>query len=209
MGAFVRSARPLVLLSVVTATLLPPPAQAASVATGRTPVIEQRILELVNDARRARGRGPYLMHAGLRDVAREHSRNMSAAGRLSHAGFEARLRRATPDPFQAAGAPDSGFYSAGLAACENAAYRFRAGTTDETNEQVARGFFGQWWNSAPHRDCLLDVWNAGLNATGIGLYRDARGVWWATMEVVRDRTPPSGMLRCGTDAPSVSVNACL
>ncbi len=209
MGAFVRfRVLTAVLAALLAVGFLPAPAGAAPVSVGRAPTIEARVLDLVNQIRRDHGRAPYAMHAGLRAVAREHSQNMSRAGRLSHDGFTDRLRRATPDPLQAGGGSDRGFYASGLAACENAAYRFRAGSTDETDEQVARGFAGQWWRSAPHRDCLLDVWGAGLNVTGIGVYRDSRGVWWATMEVVRDLTAPSASNRCGVDAPSVSLTTC-
>jgi uncharacterized protein YkwD len=164
------------------------PVRAAAVAD-RRPAIESRMLQLVNEARARQGLAPYTAHAGLVPPARQHSQEQAAAGRLTHDGFEDRLNHAAPDPAEPDGAPDDGFWENGLAACENAANYYKSGTPDN-DEQVAQRFFDMWRNSPPHRQCLFDEWGYGLNVTGIGLYMDAKGMWWGTMEVARDYTPP-------------------
>jgi uncharacterized protein YkwD len=179
------------------------PAGAVSVSTGRDRSVEGIALRTLNDDRRARGLRTLTLHAGLRDVAREHSRDMAARRRVGHWGFESRLQRATPDPQQSRTGADEGIWGVGVAACENALYRFRAGSTEESDQQVARALVAQWRASAPHARCMF---NGGLNAAGLGVYRDAGGVWWATLEVARDATPPAG--RCAVDAASASANVC-
>lgn len=201
-GAF----RTFVLLAIVAGSVAPGGA-GASVSVGRQVAVEARLLEAVNARRAEHGAAPYLLHAGLRDQARSHSADMSARRRLTHDGFVERLERAAPDPFERNGPSDDGIWPH-VAGCENVAYRFRAGRTDETDVAVAQGIFEQWWGSPPHRDCLLDVWGWGLNAAGIGLHRDAGGVWWATLEVARDGTSPAPLAGCALDAPPVSVNRC-
>lgn len=142
---------------------------AAPAAASTTPVlgsssIESRILSLVNSGRRANGRGSLRSHGGLRSVARGHSRNMAARGGLTHAGFVGRLN---------AGARG---WTAG---CENVA-RYRGPSSD-----IAGIMYRLWINSPPHRRCMFDASNKGFNVAGVGVYRDSRGGWWATLELAK------------------------
>jgi hypothetical protein len=145
------------------------------------------------------------MHAGLRFEARDHSADMAANQKVGHDGFEDRLREATPDPLETAGGSDDGIWGVSVRACENALFRYRAGSTQETDEQVARALAAQWAASAPHAACMFD---GRMNAAGLGIFRDVRGAWWATLEVVTDATPPAGPTRCGTDVPGATLNLC-
>lgn len=188
---------PVVLGGLLLAFALVRPAGA--VLTRETPV-EDRILQIVNSHRAERGLAPYQSHEGLRSVAREHSQEMAAARALSHDGFEDRLNRATPVPYESNGAPDDGFWEYGLAGCENAAYHYKAGSP-ESDEELAQRFYQLWYDSPPHRECLFDVWGYGINAAGIGLFKDSTGRWWATMESARDASPPDGGRISGSTPP--------
>lgn len=184
----IRIVRTLALASAAVA-LVHPGARAA--IASRSPAIEERALAYLNQARASGGLGPAIMHAGLRAAARRHSSDMAASRSLSHDGFEKRIETSAPDPFEPA-APDDGFDVPWIAACENALYTYRSGTDSRTDDELARDIANLWLNSPPHRDCVFDVWGAGLNAAGLGVYRDASGAWWATLEFVRDGSPPGG-----------------
>jgi uncharacterized protein YkwD len=51
---------------------------------------ELAVLEAINDYRREQGRAPWLPEPALGRVARQHSQDMAAAGRLTHEGFRRR-----------------------------------------------------------------------------------------------------------------------
>lgn len=197
--------RSFVIALFAAAALFPhAPANAVSVSTGEHVEVEDLILGEVNAIRSRHGLTAWLSHSGLRENARAHSQDMAARRSLDHRGFEQRVVTARPDPMELGRSADSGINS-DLAACENAAYRFRAGKTPEPVASVAKGIANQFFNSPPHRDCLLDVWGASLNAVGIGAYRDSIGVWWVTLDAARDANPPGG---CQTRAGQMWASAC-
>jgi uncharacterized protein YkwD len=165
---------------LVSGGVLVSPATAVTSAS----TIESLLVQEINDARAANGKGALVRHSGLSAQARTHSQNMAAAGELSHDGFEARLQNATPDPSEANGPPDDGFTGA---ACENVAFR---STPGETDAQAAEGLVTQWLNSPPHRECMLDTANDNLNVAGVGVFIDASNGVWATLIPARDTTPP-------------------
>jgi uncharacterized protein YkwD len=143
--------------------------RSSAPSTASTPVlgnsgIESQILSLINSGRSGVGRGRLRTHGGLKSVARVHSRNMAARGGLTHAGFIGRLN---------AGA--RGWTSG----CENVA-RYRGPSTN-----IAGIMYRLWINSPPHRRCMFDASNKGFNVAGVGVYRDSRGGWWATLELAR------------------------
>jgi hypothetical protein len=148
--------------------------------------VEGRILELINRGRADVGKGAELMHAGLRNVARDHSAYQASVRRLNHDGMTDRVRNAAPDPYESNGAPDDGFGTY----CENVAY-YNPGSAGASDEQVAQKLYGLWYNSTPHRNCMFDSRGNSLNVAGVGVHLDGRGYWWATFESVRDSTPPS------------------
>jgi hypothetical protein len=166
---------------IVVACLLPcAPAGAAPVD------VEVMLLQDVNAGRAGAALPPLVMHSGLRTQTRQHSVDMAAANNLNHDGFNGRVTNASPDPAEANGPPDDGF-SAG--ACENVAMRRFPG---ETEDQTASGFFTQWLNSPPHKQCMYDETRAGYNVAGVGVAQDSSGGWWATLILAKDSTPPSG-----------------
>jgi uncharacterized protein YkwD len=177
--------RPAAVLAVLAAAALLPVLHAE--ASTQTDSVEVRLLELINQGRSGVGKGAEVMHAGLRSGARGHSSYQASAGSLSHDGLSDRIYGAAPDPHESNGAPDDGF---GLY-CENVAY-YNPGGASVTEEQVAQKFYSVWYGSSAHRNCMFDSNGRGFNAAGVGIYRDARGYWWATFDSVRDSTPPSG-----------------
>ncbi|HVE92541.1 MAG TPA: CAP domain-containing protein [Actinomycetota bacterium] len=171
-------------------TLLTAPSGAA---TTREINVESLVLEKVNGGRSGIGRSPLRMHSGLRIKARGHSVNMASRGGLTHDGFRTRVDTATPDPVESNGAPDDGFYSAGFAACENVAYTSASGWTDS---QIAQKLYELWlYSTSGHKQCMFDTASGGpygYTVTGIGVYfHSGSGRWYATMEVVKDRSLPS------------------
>lgn len=147
----------------------PAPATQPS-STGSDASIESQILSLINQGRAGNGRGSLASHAGLRSVARQHSRHQAGIGNLSHAGFRARVNRALPT---------------WTAACENVA-RFRpAGGQAVAASTVASRMYSLWLNSLSHRRCMFDARGAGYRLSGVGVYQDATGGWWATFYAAR------------------------
>lgn len=166
-------------------------------ASEQTDAVEVRLLQLINQGRQQHvGKGPEVMHSGLRQKARVHSQNMSNRGSLTHDGFSTRINTANPDPYESNGAPDDGFNGS---ACENVAM-YGPGTT-VTTEQVAQKFYSLWYNSTGHRNCMFDSYGYRLNAAGLGVYV-ANGRWWATFESARDNTPPTGTTPPPTSSPA-------
>ncbi len=175
---------PLLALIVGASILVP-----RAAATPQTDGVEVRLLQLINAGRATQSKAAEKMHAGLRSKTQGHSAYQSSINGLTHNGFSTRVTTATPDPAEANGAPDDGF-PAGQA-CENVAYYY-PGSAGATDEQVAQWFYNAWYNSTGHRNCLFDVWNIGMNAAGVGIYKDSRGYWWATFIATRDNSPPTG-----------------
>jgi hypothetical protein len=84
-----------------------------------------------------------------------------------------------PDPPEKNGPPDHGFTGTW---CEVAGWE-PAGTEAGT----ARRFFDDWIQSAQDNQCMT---NTDTTVAGVGVYQSA-GRWWATLEMVQDRTPPA------------------
>jgi uncharacterized protein YkwD len=143
------------------------PASAVAPTT-RAASIESRILSLIDQSRARWHRTNLVMVPGLRAVARQHSRDMAAAGRLSHAGFSSRIAR---------------FHGPDYAACEDVAWYRPA--SDPGDAALAQHIFDQWLHSPPHKACMLDSRKLRTNTAGVGVFRDAAGKWWATLEAVR------------------------
>lgn len=156
------------LITAVTAALLlatAAPAQSAPAAYQGG--AESSTLSIINAGRRANGRTNLTSNTALRSVAREHSVEMARRGGINHAGFNGRIARAG--------------FKGNFAACENVAM-FRQSRTSST-AAVARKFYSLWLNSPPHRRCMFDAARAGYTSAGVGIYRDARGAYWATLEL--------------------------
>jgi hypothetical protein len=146
----------------------------AAPAHAQTPSVEDELLVLVNSARSR----PVVMHAGLRQVARNHSAAMAVADSLSHRRAKARIDAAEPDPPEAHGAPDDGFTNSW---CEVVGWE-PAGA----DAGVAQRFFEDWRASAEDDACMT---NSAMTVAGIGVYERGNR-WWATLEMEDDRTPP-------------------
>ena len=169
-------------------------AVAPARASAQTDAVEVRVLELINQGRAGQGKKGEVMHGGLRVAARNHSADMSARNSMDHNGYPGRISTAAPDPAESNGSPDDGFNGS---SCENVAW-YQPGST-ATTEQISQKFYELWYNSSPHRNCMFDASNYGLNAAGVGIYY-ANGKWWATFDSALDRTPPSGTT--ATPAPT-------
>lgn len=170
--------RRLVCLAALTAPLLG--AGGPARADGST--MEARILALINQGRSAVGRAPLTMHAGLVSQARRHSKAMSALGQMTHDGAAGRIADALPVPAEANGPTDDGFTGAW---CENVGW-VEGASEDET----VRILVDSWEASSPHRRCMFDEPRAGFNVIGVGLHRGPSGIWWGTLEIAKDTTPP-------------------
>lgn len=129
-------------------------------STGKTEVggnMEESILRYVNDHRRSKGLATLQMSNVASEQAYQHSKNM-ATGKtgFGHEGFEQRVQVIK----QAMGV------SYMSASAENVAYG------QLSADAVVKG----WINSAPHRKNM----EGNYTLTGIGLYKDRKGVIYFT-----------------------------
>ncbi|GAB7191737.1 hypothetical protein NUM3379_24450 [Kineococcus sp. NUM-3379] len=146
-----------VLAALATATALAATPAAAEPLPAPDPALlaAQRVVELTNAERAARGCPALTADPVLGDVAARHSSDMALSGRLSHVGSDG----STPGRrLRAAG------YRA-RAWAENAAWGHA------TAEDVVRG----WLDSPPHRANLL---SCHLRAVGVGLAGDPGAPYW-------------------------------
>jgi uncharacterized protein YkwD len=125
--------------------------------------LESRTYRLVNDHRRAVGLVPLVHDVRIAAVARRHSRDM-AEGRVpaGHDGFEARRREISKKiPLR------------GIA--EN------VGVNDYPRSDTVRAAVSGWLESRGHRNNI----EGRYDRTGVGIARDARGVYYYTQIFVR------------------------
>ena len=128
--------------------------------------LEASTHELVNDHRRAMGLSPLPYNARIAAVARRHSEDM-AAGRVpaGHERFESRKRDiSTMIPWS------------GMA--EN------VGINDYPPSETVRAAVSGWLVSRGHRENI----EGRYDLTGVGIARDARGVYYYTQIFVRRKT---------------------
>ena len=157
-------ARRLLSLFVAALVVIGSGAIPAEALTGSTATIESRTLSYINGGRSRVGKTALRPSSSLASIARRHSAAQSLRGYISHSGFSSRVRG----------------YSA---ACENVAMYRPAGSV--STDAVARKFYSLWYNSISHRNCMLDRYGKGYRLAGLGIHRDARGAYWATLELVR------------------------
>jgi uncharacterized protein YkwD len=129
-------------------------------STGKTDVagnMDESILHYINDHRRSKGQGTLQMSNVASAQAYQHSKNM-ATGKtgFGHDGFEQRVQAIK----QAMGVT---YMSA---SAENVAYG------QLSAEAVVKG----WLNSPPHKKNI----EGNYTLTGIGLYKDRKGVIYFT-----------------------------
>jgi uncharacterized protein YkwD len=118
--------------------------------------VERQVHAEINAERRARGLEPLAYREGTAARAADHTASMAEAGELSHATLDEQYR------CEPAG--------------ENVAYTYVAQdiVTDDgravnhhgNESSIAKGIVGQWMNSRPHRENLL---NARFSGEGIGV----------------------------------------
>jgi hypothetical protein len=149
--------------------------------------IEAELLKLVNGKRLINKLMP---HAGLLTQARQHSKNMGAAGAMNHDGAAGRFENAGADPHEANGAPDDGFTPVW---CENVAW-----VGGGPAEDVAQLIYNGWFNSPRHLLCMM---NPATTVAGLGI-AEVDGEWWATLDAQQDTTMPSGQSPAKTPAPA-------
>jgi uncharacterized protein YkwD len=127
--------------------------------------LESRTYRLVNDHRRAVGLLPLTHDARIAAVARRHSRDM-AEGRVpaGHDGFEARRRE----------------ISKGIPLREIAE---NVGVNDYPRSGTVRAAVSGWLGSRGHRNNI----EGRYDLTGVGIARDARGVYYYTQIFVRQQ----------------------
>jgi len=140
---------------------MPEPPTAAAVQA-----LEAGTHELVNKHRRAMGLSPLACNARIAAVARRHSEDM-AAGRVpaGHERFESRKRDiSNMIPWR------------GMA--EN------VGINDYPPSETVRAAVSGWLGSRGHRKNI----EGRYDLTGVGIARDARGVYYYTQIFVRRKT---------------------
>lgn len=157
-----------VLAALTIAMILGPGARAQSTS------VEDKLLELINGARSR----PLVMHEGLRAAARSHAANMAAANRIDHSGARSRIYRSEPIPAERDGPPDNGFTATW---CEVAGWE-----PANADENVAKTFFDAWQAKSEDSACMM---SPAMTAAGVGMYQSGKK-WWASLEVVQDRTRP-------------------
>ena len=140
---------------------MPEPPTAAAVQA-----LEAGTHELVNKHRRAMGLSPLTCNARIAAVARRHSEDM-AAGRVpaGHERFESRRRELS-----------NMIPSSGMA--EN------VGINDYPPSETVRAAVSGWLGSREHRKNI----EGRYDLTGVGIARDARGVYYYTQIFVRRKT---------------------
>ena len=125
--------------------------------------LEASTHELVNDHRRAMGLSPLAYNARIAAVARRHSEDMAAGrGPAGHEGFEERHRDLSKI------IPLSGI-------AEN------VGINDYPPSETVRAAVSGWLSSRGHRENI----ESRYDLTGVGIARDARGVYYSTQIFVR------------------------
>jgi len=102
-------------------------------------------LALINSYRAEHGLAPLAPHGALQALARQHSLEQAASGRMSHAGYRER----------SAAAREAGL---SVLCAENVGHKYRN----------ARQLFSGWKSSAPHRTNLLrpNIRYAGVSVVG-------------------------------------------
>lgn len=141
----------------------PAPAGMPEPTTASAEALESMTYKLVNEHRRAKGLAPLAYDARIAAVARRHSKDM-ADGRVpeGHEGFEARQRRISKMiPLR------------GIA--EN------VGINDYPRTRTVRTAVSGWLGSRGHRENI----EGRYDLTGVGIVRDARGVFYYTQIFVR------------------------
>lgn len=142
----------------------------ATVAPDAPTADERKFLLLVNEERRARGIAPLAYNAGLRDVARTHSREMAAKRYFAHESPTPGLR--TPmDRYLRSLSRQPQYLLVG----ENLFYSSATG--------VERGHKALM-DSPGHRRNLLDP---RYDAIGVGTYVNADGEYWVTQMFMKRR----------------------
>jgi uncharacterized protein YkwD len=154
-----RSSKGMIVVALLMALLSLASIAAPAMAQTTTPTPQQQLLNLVNNARRARGLVPVVACARLNLAAQRHSNDMAARNYFSHTA-------PAPAPSGAA------FWQRILAT----GYRYTA-----ASENIALGYttatqvFNAWMASPGHRANLL---NANVRHMGSGFARGTRGMYW-------------------------------
>ncbi|MCD9154879.1 CAP domain-containing protein [Aeromicrobium duanguangcaii] len=132
----------------MTTALAAVPSAPASATTMSPSTFDQRLHDLTNSARHARGLGTLRFDSCLDRYAQRQARRMAAQQRMFHQNLSAVLRRCNA-----------------RAVGENVAHGFR------TPRSNIRG----WLNSPGHRHNML---SRKYTRLGIGMVRDGRGHTW-------------------------------
>lgn len=117
-----------------------------------------KLREAVNSYRRSNGKGALSRHAGLEELAQQHSEAMARSGKLSHAGDSTR---------------------SGIASSK---YQIRA-TAENVMRWPVRGgrdpqkMLQTWIDSSGHRRNMLD---GSYQVTGLGIAQNDEGNIWVT-----------------------------
>ncbi|ELZ18687.1 CAP domain-containing protein [Natrinema limicola] len=146
--------------------------------------VERGIHEAVNDERTARGLNELAFDTELRDIAREHSRDMAERDYFSHTSPEGDT---FADRYADAGytcrvdGSDNTYYTGGENIAQtwyDTAVRTDGGTDTYTTEtELANAIVTQWMNSSGHRENILaSQWEN----EGIGIYMTDDGKVYAT-----------------------------
>jgi uncharacterized protein YkwD len=183
---------PMSLRAVVIAAVVAILTALTPMAHATEPLVEDRVIALINAQRTDR----LTVHYGLLAAARGHSQRMAREGGLSHEGADERVNSAPPDPGEFNGAPDDGF---GVAAwCENVTY-----TVGTSQDEAPQRIFDQWNRGGAHHRCMMDT---SRNVGAVGVYYDGQS-WWATFIAEVDSTPPGGAAPTAKPRPAAPADA--
>jgi len=128
---------------------------------------EANLLAAVNQLRRESGLRPLQLSAPLERVARQHSYDMSASSRLSHAGSDGT-------------SPVQRLHTAGINYALTGENIYKEQNPDST--LLAKRAVQGWLSSAPHRKNLL---SPDFNQTGIGVAH-SNGATYVTEDFVKE-----------------------
>jgi uncharacterized protein YkwD len=158
---FRRIWKPLVVVGILAALLVPPAAVGAPARTTGQVVavasLESGVLAKMNTIRRSHGLVPLRLSTALGSAARQHSQSMAATGYFSHDSADGSAFWKRVQSFYRQG--NFGYWSVG----ENLLW-----SSPDVNASHA---LEMWMNSPPHRENLLtarrrEVGNSAVHVTG-------------------------------------------
>jgi uncharacterized protein YkwD len=126
-----------------------------------TATLERSVIQQINQYRQQRGLAALTSNSVITQQARQHSQAMASTGKISHNGFEGRIRTISKTiPYRSAG--------------ENVAYNM--GFSNPAAQAV-----NGWLKSPGHLQNIV----GNFNLTGVGVAKSSRGAYFFTQIFIR------------------------